>query len=92
MPGSSAGNVGSSTNATKAATIPSPVGTPVAAATTSTIDKYDSSYNLNRFLSDQNYPLGYRQALSPEEAKQRSLSQLHDFDTKFARSENVNRR
>ncbi|KAL7956917.1 hypothetical protein V8C34DRAFT_306222 [Trichoderma compactum] len=91
MPGSSAGNVGSSTNATKAATIPSPIGTPVAAST-STIDKYESSYNLNRFLSDQNYPPGYRQALSPEEAKQRSLSRLHDFDTKFAQSENVNRR
>ncbi|KAL6808271.1 hypothetical protein V8C40DRAFT_271732 [Trichoderma camerunense] len=91
MPASSAGAVGKSSNASKTASIPPPAGTP-SAASSPTIDKHNPSYNLTRFLSDHNYPPGYKQALNPEEAKQRSLSQLHDFDTKFKRSENVTRR
>ncbi|KAL6823509.1 hypothetical protein V8C40DRAFT_248241 [Trichoderma camerunense] len=51
-------------------------------------DDYDPSYNLNRFLTDQNYPPGYKKGRSPEEAekeaKQNKEAELKDFDIKFA--------
>ncbi|KAL6787149.1 hypothetical protein J3E68DRAFT_432172 [Trichoderma sp. SZMC 28012] len=47
-------------------------------------DDYNPSYNLNRFLADQNYPPGYKKAQSPEEAERNKESELKDFDIKFA--------
>ncbi|KAL7906954.1 hypothetical protein GGI35DRAFT_482325 [Trichoderma velutinum] len=90
MPGSSTGAVCNSSNASnKTASIP-PIISAQIAASSPDFDDYDPSYNLNRFLFDQNYPPGYKQALSPEEAKQRNLSAFRDLDAKFAPSENFN--
>lgn len=47
-------------------------------------DDCHTSYNLNRFLADQNYPPGYKKAQSPEEAARDKELELKDFDIKFA--------
>ncbi|KAL7931693.1 hypothetical protein V8C35DRAFT_282352 [Trichoderma chlorosporum] len=86
MPDASTGPVCNSSNNLKVASAT----TTNAQATTSTsaTDSYDSSYNLTRFLSDQDYPPGYKRTLSPEEAEKEKLSELRDFETKFASSRN----
>ncbi|KAL7794188.1 hypothetical protein V8C37DRAFT_376771 [Trichoderma ceciliae] len=49
----------------------------------------DPTYNLDRFLADQNLPPGFGQALSKAEAEAHMLTRLHDFDAQFSASNNL---
>lgn len=56
------------------------------AITTRSLDDRDSTYSLNRFLSEPTHASGYRPAQSPAEAQKRMHEELRKFETKFSSS------